>query len=422
MITEVVGLLQGLAIMTWCNRRRQQSSAATKDFTSGVTYKTTHRSLTRGAGSGNATRNTKAFKDRSNESTDDTGTGFGSMRSDTEASSDGFQMYKKQSPSAPISAPPGLEMFQQPQAAHGNFNASTMGYAFDQSDTRLRADATPFVPDYAGYPEMANHRQWTHGIPESHLSQPPPPPPQGYYGLNDITSSSLQDVIGKLSPQDAAIVIASMQKHGSPGVQNVAAAMAMGLPVVYYPHPVAVPDANGYRHSQQAPHQSQPTAPCIYQAPRAPPVPVKDEMSRGYKPNAQHPPPRSPAPSVLAMDEANTLRDNLRQLSEIDPKRVLMVRKINKLGLNSAQLLEIHFSQFGPVHKVLISHSIEKPNGKRPRLRPAGLCFVAMENVADADTARQRGSEQTVLGVTIRVGEYEDHQAAKMSADGESCQ
>lgn len=111
-----------------------------------------------------------------------------------------------------------------------------------------------------------------------------------------------------------------------------------------------------------------------------------------------------------------TLRDNLLQLSSFDPECVILVRKINRLGLNSPQLLEIYFSRFGPVERVLISHSIDKPNEKRrhPRWRPAGLGFIAMRNAQDAAAAIGHASEHIVLGVHIVVAPYEDHYAEKV--------
>lgn len=111
-----------------------------------------------------------------------------------------------------------------------------------------------------------------------------------------------------------------------------------------------------------------------------------------------------------------TLRENLLQVSSFDPECVILVRKINRLGLNSPQLLEIYFSQFGPVERVLISHSIDKPNEKRrhPRWRPAGLGFIAMRNAQDAAAAIGHASEHIVLGVHIVVAPYEDHYAEKM--------
>lgn len=118
---------------------------------------------------------------------------------------------------------------------------------------------------------------------------------------------------------------------------------------------------------------------------------------------------------------ANTLKENLRQLSSLQPKTVILVRKISKLGMNSPQLLEIYFSQFGPVKKVFISHAIEKPHGRRtqPRWRPATLGFIAMENPEDAEKARLRGAEQVVLGVTIQVIEYEDHYAQQKDCEND---
>jgi hypothetical protein len=199
---------------------------------------------------------------------------------------------------------------------------------------------------------------------------------------------NLAKIISKLSPEDAATVMASLN----------AASSTAGMPVILYPHPVPMMKRSGKQQEGQMQHSSR--------HPREP---------------AQEPrmPKNQPPPGVNMDQYANTLKENLRQLSSLDPKTVILVRKISKLGMNSPQLLEIYFSQFGPVKKIFISHAIEKPHGRRtqPRWRPATLGFIAMENAEDAEKAKQRGTEQTVLGVTIQAVEYEDHYAQQQNGD-----
>jgi hypothetical protein len=75
----------------------------------------------------------------------------------------------------------------------------------------------------------------------------------------------------------------------------------------------------------------------------------------------------------------------------MDPKRVILVRKINKLGLESARMLETYFARFGDVERTFVTHSAEK--GK---------------SVDGAAAVLQR-EEHTILGVTILAGSYQDN-------------
>jgi hypothetical protein len=210
----------------------------------------------------------------------------------------------------------------------------------------------------------------------------------------DSAHDNLAKIISKLSPEDAATVMASLN----------AASSTAGMPVILYPHPVPMMPRSGRQREGQAQYSSR--------HPRE----GKDQKEPVQEPRV---PKNQPPPGVNMEQYANTLKENLRQLSSLDPKTVILVRKISKLGMNSPQLLEIYFSQFGPVKKVFISHAIEKPQGRRtqPRWRPATLGFVAMENVEDAEKAMQRGTEQTVLGVTIQAVEYEDNFAQQQKGD-----
>jgi hypothetical protein len=125
-------------------------------------------------------------------------------------------------------------------------------------------------------------------------------------------------------------------------------------------------------------------------------------------------------PTYANITEENTLRANLRKLAEYDADRVFMVRKINKLGLGSAQLLKSWFSQVGGVTQVFVTHSIDRrkidaPNG-RPLVRPAGIGFVVMDTAEGAVRALQNGMEQTVFGVQINLATYE-HQIPEEHQD-----
>lgn len=207
--------------------------------------------------------------------------------------------------------------------------------------------------------------------------------------------NNLAKVMSKLSPQDAATVMASLSAASSP----------KGVPVVLYPHPVPMLPGKQwvpFQGNGQSQHTSHP------QKKAKEPKEAVQEPRMPFRKN-------QPPPGMNMEPYANTLSKNLRELETLDPKTVIFVRKISKLGLNSPQLLEIYFSQFGPVRKMFVSHGIEPPQGKRthPRWRPATMGFVAMERSEDADKAKDRGAEQVVLGETIQVLEFECRKAER---------
>lgn len=107
--------------------------------------------------------------------------------------------------------------------------------------------------------------------------------------------------------------------------------------------------------------------------------------------------------------EKDSLRTNLRDLEQMDSDRVLIVRRINRLGLESPALLEEHFSQYGTVEKVMVSHSRAKSyfGYSSARVRPAGLGFVVMSRIEDAMAILEAGVDQVVNGATITVHAYE---------------
>jgi len=107
---------------------------------------------------------------------------------------------------------------------------------------------------------------------------------------------------------------------------------------------------------------------------------------------------------------AETMKTQLQALQLEEPATVFIVRRINKLGFASPDLLRHHFSQYGQVKGVYVSHSRVKsmraghqdPNAQWRR-RAAALGFVVMY---EADAARRivnDGPEHLVSGVNVRV-------------------
>jgi len=111
---------------------------------------------------------------------------------------------------------------------------------------------------------------------------------------------------------------------------------------------------------------------------------------------------------------AETLRAHLQSLVKLDSGRIIIVRKINRLGFASPNVLTAHYSHFGTVDRVLVAHSRVKQTCQwkveltdAQRLRPSGLGFVVMSEVSEAEAIFAQGAEQLVGGTLIRVQRFE---------------
>mmetsp|Transcript_30858 Transcript_30858/g.55997 ORF Transcript_30858/g.55997 Transcript_30858/m.55997 type:complete len:316 (-) Transcript_30858:17-964(-) len=110
-----------------------------------------------------------------------------------------------------------------------------------------------------------------------------------------------------------------------------------------------------------------------------------------------------------------SMKTQLQALQLEDPASVFIVRRINKLGFASPELLKNHFSYFGKVKEVYVSHSQAKSN--RPgmegrgqwRKRAAALGFVVMCEADAASTILAGGPEYLVQGASILVQTFHQH-------------
>jgi hypothetical protein len=104
----------------------------------------------------------------------------------------------------------------------------------------------------------------------------------------------------------------------------------------------------------------------------------------------------------------------LKKLAEIDPKRILMVRRIKEFGLKSPEILKTYFSKFGLVENVYVSHSVDKRHldadpQAQPIIVPGGYGYIVMEKVDDVFNIFQHGLRHTISGVPVPVTAYEHH-------------
>jgi len=120
-------------------------------------------------------------------------------------------------------------------------------------------------------------------------------------------------------------------------------------------------------------------------------------------------------------EQGETLRTHLESLAGEDPNRILIVRRINRLGFESPQHLENYFAGFGTVSRMFFANSRVKASAKRPvpRVRPAGLGFVLMEKEEDAQFIANSGPEMMINNVSIEVKLYEPGLAPIAGVEGE---
>merc|ERR1719281_681094 len=176
---------------------------------------------------------------------------------------------------------------------------------------------------------------------------------------------------------------------------------------------VHTPQSNGSQPASNQPWMpvEQPVAPAPMPSPKSP-----EFCQRQMMPQIQ--------PSV-ADDGQDAppigMRMQLQALQAKDPGSVLIARKLHRLGFNSAQKLQDHFSWYGTVKEVLVPHSRVKASpGRRARTRPAAIGFVVMWSAEAANAAIEDGDEHLIEGIQINVQAFERRTPDGSQDDGES--
>jgi hypothetical protein len=96
----------------------------------------------------------------------------------------------------------------------------------------------------------------------------------------------------------------------------------------------------------------------------------------------------------------------LTELQTEDPDKVVCVRKINRLGFESADILRKHFEQFGPVDRVLLSNAHRREPGVYSypvRLRPSGIGFVVFKDSEVVAQVLAVGASHIINGVEVHM-------------------
>jgi len=136
----------------------------------------------------------------------------------------------------------------------------------------------------------------------------------------------------------------------------------------------------------------------------------------------------SPSPcEKLDIDTgASSLRSHFSELDQVPCDRIFLVRKIQRLGLNSADAVRAHFSVYGDVEDVLVAHSPVLSGCKTyvRRFRPSNLAIVTMKTPEMAKRVHAQGKDQLIQGSFVRVEPYERRGQAPSNSnelDSDTC-
>jgi len=103
------------------------------------------------------------------------------------------------------------------------------------------------------------------------------------------------------------------------------------------------------------------------------------------------------------------IASQLNELQSEDPEKIVIVRKINRLGFASTDILKEHFGQFGAVEQVRLSnaHNKDAASTYQVRLRPSGIAFVVFESSEAAAKVLAEGETRLINGVEVWVRGFE---------------
>lgn len=326
-----------------------------------------------------------------------------------------------------LCAPPGLEYFGNATGSMpgSNFNGNAPIFCPGMPAWTSMPRASPSQGPELHCPQNAQSLRQTMRMLkgaledwEAHLSMPQYEPatrelaPAPASIAPNGSLLALREALSRLSPKDASTMrdlldskVASAQNENSNSTQVPSPPEMLSAAAFNRNRPYAAPElSTGVLPSTplnarvKAPS---PWSPPFDSCPMQKPLPRRHLLRKGL---------RGAVPQTMQVDGAqddseNSLADTLKELTVIDNARVLMVRQVNRLGLNSAAALQEHFTKFGHVDKIMVSHTRSKSKcGKPMRLRPACLGFVVMADVAGVEAALARGPEHVVKSEQDSVG------------------
>lgn len=324
-----------------------------------------------------------------------------------------------------VGAPPGLSLKAPPS---GGTRLSSKAQLFVPSFGATSAAMVPEAPSVAK-PQLRQNISLVQGLPEDNffLEQDQQP---------DDAHMDLQKSIANLTAEEAAMLRSvldskcaadSMQQPFSSAPWCSLPTLGSGMPmnmmtagmspvfipcpaaVMQFPAPPMMAPAGSFCYKQQPSGvrgglMAQQVGPYTHFGQG-----IRQHGSAKVTRNTKTHTNTADAPKSTTDDLTDTLRTNLRDLSLMNPSCVLMVRKINRLGLDSCKLLEAYFSKFGTVDRMMVSHSRARSIfGKGAcRVRPAGLGFLIMAKAEDVEAILAIGTEHEVEGVSISTHPFE---------------
>jgi len=107
---------------------------------------------------------------------------------------------------------------------------------------------------------------------------------------------------------------------------------------------------------------------------------------------------------------------HLNELQKEDPTKIVIVRKVNRLGFNSADVLKKYFERFGRIAKVRLSNAHSKQPGVGVRVRPSGIAFLLFEDARDAARVLESGESHSIGCAQVLVRGFERRQGDHLSS------
>lgn len=206
---------------------------------------------------------------------------------------------------------------------------------------------------------------------------------------------ALQEALGNLTPQGVATVKSLLACKTSLDITST----SVINPPVEQPRQLRLP-ARNHHGSVNTVHAQRPFAPF----PGA-----SAERVHVVNPSKV---PRYTTPKNASLPDGacESLSSHLGDLLHLDSACVLMVRKINRLGLSASGPLEDYFSQFGKVERVMVAPTRSKA-GQKVRVRASPQGFVVMSKAEEAQAALGCGVEHIVQGECICAYPFESRAA-----------
>mmetsp|Transcript_8000 Transcript_8000/g.17368 ORF Transcript_8000/g.17368 Transcript_8000/m.17368 type:complete len:662 (-) Transcript_8000:72-2057(-) len=221
-----------------------------------------------------------------------------------------------------------------------------------------------------------------------------------------------------LLPQEAALPPGAMLRLSASGLDPMmslaagaapafSAPPAFGAPLPGAPLPGAPGLFLDHLGGAAAAH-SQVAAPPFLQAPHPAAVHAIHGIGADKQQTMAGPPGLSPPGAPQ-----NTLRAYLEEVRHLDPERVFVVRRINKLGFSSPVTLRQHFRKYGSVTKAMVAHKVAQVKlhpgntDRQPRTRPGNIGLVVMGSAEAVRKVLAESNSQVVKGVKVSVHKFD---------------